>query len=125
MPSLFGRFVIEEIVMFKERVTAKHLAEMIAQRIGAVGLDVIVRRDHAYGWQPNVISAPGDLIGYQRRAEEIAERLRFQFDLQDLTPIDPRPSGLLIMKPSEILTVFRGARYKSLHYHSSRWNYQE
>jgi hypothetical protein len=69
--------------MLKERVTAKHLAEMIAQRIGAVGLEVIVRRDHAYGWQPNVISAPGDLIGYQRRAEEIAERLRFQFDLQD------------------------------------------
>ena len=69
--------------MLKERATAKLLAEMITQRIGAVGLEVIVRRDHAYGWQPNVVSAPGDLIGYQRRVEEIAERLRFQFDLQD------------------------------------------
>lgn len=69
--------------MFKEQVTAKNLAEMITEKIGAVGLEVIVRRDHAYGWQPNVVSAPGDLIGYQRRVEEIAERLRFQFDLQD------------------------------------------
>ena len=69
--------------MLKERVTAKHLAELITQRIGVVGLEVIVRRDHAYGWQPNVVSAPGDLIGYQRRVEEVAEQLRFQFDLQD------------------------------------------
>jgi hypothetical protein len=30
-----------------------------------------------------LVSAPGDLIGYQRRAEEIADRLRFKFDLAD------------------------------------------
>jgi hypothetical protein len=56
---------------------------MITEKIGAVGLEVVVRKDHAYGWQPNVVSAPGDLIGYQRRAEEIADRLRFKFDLAD------------------------------------------
>jgi hypothetical protein len=69
--------------MVKERVPARNLAEMITTKIGASGLEILVRRDHAYGWQPNVISAPGDLIGYQRRAEEIAHRLRVQFDLSD------------------------------------------
>jgi len=34
-------------------------------------------------WISNVVAAPGDLIGYQRRAEEIAHRLRMQFDLCD------------------------------------------
>jgi hypothetical protein len=29
-----------------------------------------------------VVSSPGDPIGYQRRVEEIANRLRFQFDLR-------------------------------------------
>jgi hypothetical protein len=56
---------------------------MIADKIGAFGLEVAIRKDHAFGWQPTVVAAPGDLIGYQRRAEEIANRLRFQFDLRD------------------------------------------
>lgn len=69
--------------MVKERITARQLADMITAKIGAPGLEVVVREDHAYGWQPNVVAAPGDLIGYQRRAEEIANRLRVQFDLRD------------------------------------------
>jgi hypothetical protein len=53
---------------------------MITEEIGTVGLEIVVREDHAFGWQPIVISAPADLIGYQRRAEEIANRLRVRFD---------------------------------------------
>jgi hypothetical protein len=74
---------LEKFAMVKERITAKSLAEMITAKIGASGLEIVVREDHAYGWQPNVVTAPGDLIGYQRRAEEIAHRLRVQFDLSD------------------------------------------
>ena len=40
-------------------------------------------RMHAYGWQPLVVASPGDMIGYQRRVEEIAKRLRLQFDLRE------------------------------------------
>lgn len=69
--------------MVKERMTARSLAEMITAKIGVFGLEIAVRKDHAYGWQPNVVAAPGDLIGFQRRAEEIAHRLRMQFDLCD------------------------------------------
>jgi len=56
---------------------------MIPEKIGTVGLEIVVREDHACGWQPIVAAAPGDLIGYQRPAEEIANRLRFQFDLRN------------------------------------------
>jgi hypothetical protein len=69
--------------MVKERVTARTLAGMITAKIGAPGLEIVVHEDHAYGWQPNVVAAPGDLIGYQRRAEEVAHRLRVQFELCD------------------------------------------
>jgi hypothetical protein len=51
---------------------------MIASNIGASDVEVIIRNDHAYGWQPSVVAAPGDL-----RAEEIANRLRVRFDLRD------------------------------------------
>ena len=68
--------------MLKERITARQLADMITEKIGTVGLEIVVREDHAFGWQPVVTSAPADLIGYQRRAEEIANRLRVQFDLR-------------------------------------------
>jgi hypothetical protein len=37
----------------------------------------------AYGWKPTVVASPGDLIGYQRRVEEIENRLHFQFALRD------------------------------------------
>jgi hypothetical protein len=56
---------------------------MIADNIGASDVEVIIRKDHAYGWQPSVVRAPGDLIGLQRRAEEIANRRRVRFDLRD------------------------------------------
>ena len=69
--------------MVKEHVSSTKLADMITAKIGVVGLEVVVRKDHAFGWQPSVAAAPGDLIGYQRRAEEIANRLRMQFDLRD------------------------------------------
>ena len=69
--------------MVKERVDAKILEDMITAKIGVTGLEIVVRKDHAFGWQPSVAVAPGDLIGYQRRADEIASRLRMQFDLRD------------------------------------------
>ena len=69
--------------MLKECITAKQLADMITTKIGASGLEIVVHEDHAFGWLPTVIVAPGDLIGYQRRAEEIANRLRVQFDLSE------------------------------------------
>jgi len=68
--------------MRKERITATQLAEMITRQIGANGVQVSVRRDHAYGWQPTIVAAPSDVIGFQRRADEIAHRLRVSFDLQ-------------------------------------------
>ena len=54
---------------------------MIKSKISAAGVEIVVREDHAYGWQPNVVAAPCDLIGFKRRVEKIANRLRFQFDL--------------------------------------------
>ena len=69
--------------MARERRTAQELADLIAARIGVRDLCIRVRKDHAYGWEPTVEDAPGDLIGYQRRAEEIANRLRFQFALRE------------------------------------------
>jgi hypothetical protein len=68
--------------MAKEQRSAQQLSEMIVSAIGVGELYVSVREDHAYGWQPMVTSSPGDSIGYQRRAEAIAHRLRFQFDLR-------------------------------------------
>jgi len=67
--------------MAKDRKTADQLSEMIISAIGVRDVSVSVRKDHAYGWQPTVVSSPGDSIGYQRRVDEIAHRLRFQFDL--------------------------------------------
>ena len=69
--------------MAKELRTAEQLSDMIVSALGIKEVDILVRKDHAYGWQPTVVSSPGDLIGYQRRVDEIANRLRFQFDLRD------------------------------------------
>lgn len=69
--------------MRKERINARQLAEMITGQIGASGVEVAVRKDHAYGWQPTIVAAPSDVIGFQRRADEIAHRLRVRFDLND------------------------------------------
>jgi hypothetical protein len=68
--------------MARELRTAEQLSEMIVSAPGVSGVEVSIRKDHAYGWQPTVISCPGDTIGFQRRVEEIANRLRFQFDLR-------------------------------------------
>jgi hypothetical protein len=67
----------------KELRTAEQLSDMIIGALGIIDVSIRVRKDHAYGWQPTVISSPGDSIGYQRRVEEIANRLRFHFDLRE------------------------------------------
>ena len=71
------------IPMTKELKTAEQLRDMITSSLNVRDVDIQIRRDHAYGWQPIVVSSPGDLIGYQRRAEEIANRLRVQFALKE------------------------------------------
>jgi hypothetical protein len=67
----------------KELRTAEQLSDMIVGALGISEVDVRVRKDHAFGWQPTVISSPGDSIAYQRRVEEIVNRLRFHFDLRE------------------------------------------
>ena len=69
--------------MAKELRTAEQLSEMLVSALGVREVDVQMRKDHAYGWQPTVVSSPGDLIGYQRRVDELANRLRFQFALRE------------------------------------------
>ena len=69
--------------MIKTRVGARQLAEMISAKIGTAGLEILVRRDHGVGWQPTVVTAPGSIIFFQREAEEIAKRLRMDFDLDE------------------------------------------
>jgi hypothetical protein len=69
--------------MAKERRSAEQLADMIVSVMGLSEVYVSVRKDHAYGWQPTVVSSPGDSIGFQRRVDEIANKLRFQFDLRE------------------------------------------
>jgi hypothetical protein len=56
---------------------------MIVRTMGVSEVCVSVRKDHAYGWQPTVVSSPGDSIGFQRRVDDIANRLRFEFDLRE------------------------------------------
>ena len=67
--------------MAGEKRTAQQLAEMISGRIGVSGVYVRVREDHADGWCPTIVSAPSNELGFQRRAEEVARQLRFEFDL--------------------------------------------
>jgi hypothetical protein len=67
----------------KELRTAEQLSDLIVAALGISEVYIRVRKDHAYGWQPTVVSSPGDSIGYQRRVDEIANRLRFQFDLRE------------------------------------------
>ena len=66
----------------KELRTAQQLSDVIVAALGVSEVTVGIREDHAFGWQPTVISSPGDSIGYQRRVEEIANRLRSHFDLR-------------------------------------------
>jgi hypothetical protein len=67
----------------KEVRTAEQLSDMLVAALGVSEVEIRVRKDHAFGWQPTVVSCPGDSIGFQRRVEEIAHRLRHQFDLKD------------------------------------------
>jgi hypothetical protein len=67
--------------MAKQGRTARQLAEMITGRIGVSGVEVRVREDHSDGWCPTIVAAPSNELGFQRRAEEIARRLRLDFDL--------------------------------------------
>jgi hypothetical protein len=69
--------------MAKERRSAEQLADMIVDMMGVSEVYVSVRKDHAYGWQPTVVASPGDSIGFQRRVDEIANRLRSRFDLRE------------------------------------------
>jgi hypothetical protein len=67
--------------MTKERKTAQQLSQMLSAAAGIDGLQVMVREDHAYGWQPTVLSSFGDPIGCQRRVEQnrphIEKSIRF------------------------------------------------
>jgi hypothetical protein len=69
--------------MAKELRTAEQLSDMIVSSLGLRETEIQIRKDHAYGWQPTVVACPGDLIGYQSRVEEIANRLRVQFALRE------------------------------------------
>jgi hypothetical protein len=68
--------------MTKELRTADQLSDLIVSSLGVREIEIQIRQDHAYGWQPTVVASPGDIIGYQRRVEEIAHRLRLQFALR-------------------------------------------
>jgi hypothetical protein len=69
--------------MLKTRKTARELADIIRAQIGNEELAIGVRKDHAYGWQPMIEYAPGNQLGFQRRADEIAEKLRQQYELAE------------------------------------------
>jgi hypothetical protein len=69
--------------MAKELRTAEELSDMIVSALGLRETEIQIRKDHVYGWQPTVVGCPGDLIGYQRLVEELANRLRVQFALRE------------------------------------------
>jgi len=53
-----------------------------SRRSGNTRAKLSAKRDAARP-SPEALSSPGDLIGYQRRVDEIATRLRFQFNLRE------------------------------------------
>jgi hypothetical protein len=69
--------------MSKTRKSGRELAELIRMQIGVGELAIGVRKDHAFGWQPMIEYAPGNALGFQRRADEIAEKLRQEYDLAE------------------------------------------
>jgi len=69
--------------MAKELRTAEELSDMIVSALGVREIEIQIRKNYAYGWQPTVVASPGDLISSQRRVEEIANRLRVQFALRE------------------------------------------
>jgi hypothetical protein len=48
--------------MAKELKTAEQQSEMIVSALGVKEVYVSVRKDHAYGWQPTVVSSGGEMI---------------------------------------------------------------
>jgi hypothetical protein len=62
--------------MARDFRTAEDLSDVIVSALAVNDVAVQVRKDHAYGWQPIVVASPGDMIGYQRCVEAIANRLR-------------------------------------------------
>lgn len=69
--------------MSKQRLSASEIADLLTTQIGARGIRIDIRRDHADGWHPTVTYAPGNMLGFQRRAEEAAHWLRRQYELTD------------------------------------------
>jgi hypothetical protein len=69
--------------MGKARKTARELAELIHAQLGVSDVAIGVRKDHAFGWQPLIEYAPGNQLGFQRRADEIAEKLRQDYELAE------------------------------------------
>jgi hypothetical protein len=69
--------------MPKTRKTARELADLITAQMGVGGVAVGIRKDHAYGWQPMIEYSPGNQLGFQRRADQIADVLRQDYELQD------------------------------------------
>jgi hypothetical protein len=67
----------------KENKTAKELADMMAERLNIGGVFIAVHKDPTYGWHPQVITKPAAAIGAQLRAEEIAQKLRTEYDLAE------------------------------------------
>jgi hypothetical protein len=69
--------------MAKELRTAQELSDMIVSSLGMEEIEIQIHKDQACGWQPTVVASYRDLIGDQKRVEEIANRLRVQFALRE------------------------------------------
>jgi hypothetical protein len=54
---------------------------MLSAAAGIEGLQVMVREDHAYGWQPTAFRGLEIRSVAKRRVEQIAQILRNQYDL--------------------------------------------
>ena len=66
----------------KERKTAGELEAMIVAELKNPRVKVSVAPDPAFGWHATASSWGGMNIGAIRQAEQIAERLREQYDLK-------------------------------------------
>ena len=69
--------------MAKPQKTARELARMVAERIGAPVTSVVVEKDANLGWHPTVYALPEQAAALQRQAELAAQELRTHYDLAD------------------------------------------
>jgi hypothetical protein len=67
--------------MTKELRSEDQLIALIKSELAQRDIIIDIRRDHCDGWRPVVTAAPMTALGLQRRAEEIATRLRARYDL--------------------------------------------